>query len=175
MSHPPQQGQYPPSWYPPQGQPPYGQYPPAPPPKKKSKAGLWIAVVAVVVVLGGAFAFTGWMTPGFFKKKLDTTSRATPEQLAQSFANAITEQAMFDQLWCEIRSKRSYTAEEMFAAAKDEAKLTNPVHRRPDDRAPHHQCRQRGGSGPGGNRRPREGRPVRHIVRPDVGLNRLGR
>ncbi|WP_370933199.1 hypothetical protein [Amycolatopsis sp. cg13] len=139
MNHPPQgpypqQGPYPPRGpqpgqyqqpYPPQGQP-FGQYPQ--PPKKKSKAGLWISLGAAVVVLSGAVAFTGWVTPGFFKEKLDTTSHGTPEQVTQSVANSITEQTGLDQLWCKIRSKRSYPADEFFRSAKGEAKISNPVH-----------------------------------------------
>ncbi|MFE3172250.1 hypothetical protein ACFXPA_16730 [Amycolatopsis sp. NPDC059090] len=143
MNHPPQgpypqQGPYPPRGprqgqfqqpYPQQGQPqfgpPFGRHPQPP---KKSKAGLWISLGAAVVVLGGAVAFTGWVTPGFFKEKLDTTSRGTPEQAAQSVANSITEQTGLDQLWCKIRSKRSYTADEFFRSAKSEAKISNPVH-----------------------------------------------
>ncbi|MGW7530767.1 hypothetical protein [Amycolatopsis sp. NPDC054798] len=125
----PQQGQYP-QQYPPQAGPPgqpFGQYPPQPP-KKKSKAGLWISLGAAVVVLSGAVAFTGWVTPGFFKEKLDTTSQGTPEQLAQSVANSITEQTGLNQLWCKIRSKRSYSADEIFRSAKGDAKISNPVH-----------------------------------------------
>ncbi|EFL11761.1 MULTISPECIES: hypothetical protein [Actinomycetes] len=132
MNHPPQgpypqQGPFPPRG-PQQGPPPgqFGQYPQ--PSKKKSKAGLWISLGTAVVVLGGAVAFTGWVTPGFFKEKLDTTSRGTPEQLAQSVANSITEQTGLNDLWCKIRSKRSYAAEEMFRGAKGDAKISNPVH-----------------------------------------------
>ncbi|MCG3749834.1 MULTISPECIES: hypothetical protein [Amycolatopsis] len=68
------------------------------------------------------------MTPGFFKEKLDTTSQGTPEQLAQSVANSITEQTGLNELWCRIRSKRSYTAEQTFRSAKGDAKISNAVH-----------------------------------------------
>jgi hypothetical protein len=79
----PQYGQ-PPQQYP--GQPPYGQYPgqqpygqqpggfpgPGAPPKKRGM--LW-AIVAVVVVLVAAVAVLGFVTPGWFNKKvLDQTA-----------------------------------------------------------------------------------------------------
>ncbi|MEJ2854404.1 MULTISPECIES: DUF4333 domain-containing protein [unclassified Saccharothrix] len=50
----------------PYGQPGYGQ---APPPAKKSSALLWV-VVAVVVLAVGAVGVLGFVTPGWFKKKI---------------------------------------------------------------------------------------------------------
>ncbi|GLY51578.1 DUF4333 domain-containing protein [Lentzea sp. NBRC 102530] len=59
---------------------PYGQQPgygPPMPPKKKSSAGIWVAAV-VVVLLVGAVLFTGFVTPAFFKKKIfDNTAVQT--------------------------------------------------------------------------------------------------
>ncbi|MEU5692173.1 DUF4333 domain-containing protein [Actinosynnema sp. NPDC020468] len=50
----------------PYGQPnPYGQQPPA----KKSGAVVWV-VVALVVLVVAAFGITGFVTPGFLKKKV---------------------------------------------------------------------------------------------------------
>ncbi|MBP2325682.1 flagellar basal body-associated protein FliL [Kibdelosporangium banguiense] len=46
-------------------QQPYGQ----PPPKKKSNAGLWIGVVVAVIVVA-AVGVLGFVTPGFFNKKV---------------------------------------------------------------------------------------------------------
>lgn len=108
------------------GQPQYGHY--APP--KKSKTWLWITITLVVVLLAGGVAFTGWVTPGFFKTKLDTDSRATPEQLSQSFANGVTEDRV-SQLWCQIRSKRAYTVESFLATAET-AQLRTPARKRAD-------------------------------------------
>jgi hypothetical protein len=50
---------------------PYGQpgYPGVQQPKKKSSAWIWI-VVAVVVLAAGAVAILGFVTPGFFNKKV---------------------------------------------------------------------------------------------------------
>ncbi|CCH30509.1 DUF4333 domain-containing protein [Actinosynnema sp. NPDC047251] len=57
----------------PYGQPGYGQQPPA----KKSGAVLWV-VVALVVLVFAAVAITGFVTPGFFKKKIfDNTAVQT--------------------------------------------------------------------------------------------------
>ncbi len=54
----------------PYGQPGYGPQPPA----KKSGAVLWV-VVALVVLVVAAVGITGFVTPGFFKKKIfDNTS-----------------------------------------------------------------------------------------------------
>lgn len=108
------------------GQPQYGHY--APP--KKSKTWLWITITLVVVLLAGGVAFTGWVTPGFFKTKLDTDSRATPEQLSQSFVNGVTEDRV-SQLWCAIRSKRSYTVESRLAIAEG-GQLSKPATKRAD-------------------------------------------
>ncbi|RSN09893.1 hypothetical protein DMC63_31985 [Streptomyces sp. WAC 05977] len=102
----------------------YGQY--APP--KKPKTGLWITLVLVFVLIAGGVAFTGFVTPGFFKAKADTTSRATPEQLSQSFVNGVTEDRL-SQLWCPIRSKRSYSFEQVMAAT-DGAQLGTPARQR---------------------------------------------
>ncbi|WP_394620768.1 DUF4333 domain-containing protein [Lentzea sp. JNUCC 0626] len=59
---------------------PYGQQPgygPPMPPKKKSSAGIWVAAV-VVVLLVGAVLFTGFVAPAFFKKKIfDNTAVQT--------------------------------------------------------------------------------------------------
>ena len=54
--------------YAPYGQQP-GGYPGAPPAKKKSNTWIWI-VVAVVVLAAGAVAILGFVTPGFFNKKV---------------------------------------------------------------------------------------------------------
>ncbi|MBE1574870.1 hypothetical protein ACFORH_39515 [Amycolatopsis roodepoortensis] len=102
----------------------YGQY--APP--KKPKTGLWITLVLVFVLIAGGVAFTGFVTPGFFKAKADTTSRATPEQLSQSFVNGVAEDRL-SQLWCPIRSKRSYSFEQVMAAT-DGAQLGTPARQR---------------------------------------------
>ncbi|RKT55904.1 DUF4333 domain-containing protein [Saccharothrix australiensis] len=60
------------------GQPGYGQQPnpygqpgfgPQQPPAKKSGAVLWV-VVALVVLVVAAVGITGFVTPGFFKKKI---------------------------------------------------------------------------------------------------------
>ncbi|UUV27889.1 hypothetical protein NQK81_23995 [Amycolatopsis roodepoortensis] len=102
----------------------YGQY--APP--KKPKTGLWITLVLVFVLIAGGVAFTGFVTPGFFKAKADTTSRATPEQLSQSFVNGVAEDRL-SQLWCPIRSKRSYSFEQVMAAT-DGAQLSTPARQR---------------------------------------------
>ncbi|AUI62375.1 hypothetical protein [Amycolatopsis sp. BJA-103] len=102
----------------------YGQY--APP--KKPKTWLWITLVLVFVLIAGGVAFTGFVTPGFFKSKADTTSRATPEQLSQSFVNGVNEERV-SQLWCAIRSKRSYAFEQAMATAAG-AQLSTPAHQR---------------------------------------------
>lgn len=106
------------------GQPQYGHY--ASP--KKSKTWLWITITLVVVLLAGGVAFTGWVTPGFFKTKLDADSRATPEQLSQSFVNGVTEDRV-SQLWCQIRSKRSYSFEQTMAVSEG-AQLSTPARQR---------------------------------------------
>ncbi|RSN37749.1 hypothetical protein DL990_01575 [Amycolatopsis sp. WAC 01416] len=106
------------------GQPQYGYNPPP----KKSKAWLWITLVLVFVLIAGGVAFTGFVSPGFFKAKADTTSRATPEQLSQSFVNGVAEDRV-SQLWCSIRSKRSYTFEQTMAVS-DGAQLSTPAHQR---------------------------------------------
>ncbi|MGW4130567.1 hypothetical protein [Amycolatopsis japonica] len=103
----------------------YGQPQYAP---KKSKTGLWITLVLVFVLIAGGVAFTGFVTPGFFKTKPDTASRATPEQLGQSFVNGVGE-GRVSQLWCPIRSKRSYTFEQMMAVSEG-AQLSTPAHQR---------------------------------------------
>ncbi|MFI5565153.1 hypothetical protein ACIA2T_38170 [Amycolatopsis japonica] len=103
----------------------YGQPQYAP---KKSKTGLWITLALVFVLIAGGVAFTGFVTPGFFKTKADTTSRATPEQLGQSFVNGVGE-GRVSQLWCPIRSKRSYTFEQMMAVSEG-AQLSTPAHQR---------------------------------------------
>ncbi|WP_410656100.1 hypothetical protein [Amycolatopsis sp. lyj-112] len=106
------------------GQPQYGQY--APP--KKSKTWLWVTLVLVFVLVAGGVAFTGFVTPGFFKSKLDADSRATPEQLSQSFVNGVTDDRV-SQLWCQIRSKRTYSFEQTMAVS-DGAQLSTPAHQR---------------------------------------------
>lgn len=55
--------------YSPYGQQFQGGYPSVPPPKKKGSAWIWI-VVAVVVLAAGAVAILGFVTPGFFNKKV---------------------------------------------------------------------------------------------------------
>ncbi|KFU79853.1 hypothetical protein SAMN04489729_5291 [Amycolatopsis lurida] len=102
----------------------YGQYTPP----KKSKAWLWITLTLVFVLIAGGVAFTGFVTPGFFKAKADTTSRATPEQLSQSFVNGVGE-GRLSSLWCPIRSKRSYTSEQVMAVS-DGAQLSTPAYQR---------------------------------------------
>ncbi|MGY6657419.1 hypothetical protein ACXIZN_35175 [Amycolatopsis sp. TRM77291] len=102
----------------------YGQY--APP--KKPKTGLWITLVLVFVLIAGGVAFTGFVTPGFFKAEADTTSRATPEQLSQSFVNGVAEDRL-SRLWCPVRSKRSYSFEQVMAAT-DGAQLGTPARQR---------------------------------------------
>lgn len=62
------QPQQPTQQYSPYGQP-GGGYPGAAPPRKKSNAWVWI-VVAVVVLAVGAVAILGFVTPGFFNKKV---------------------------------------------------------------------------------------------------------
>jgi hypothetical protein len=80
--YPQQQHQYP-------GQQQYPAYdqsfggPPAPP-KKKSKTGLWIGIVVVVVLLI-AFGVTGFFVPGFLVKN----SAAGPDATAQALADAL--------------------------------------------------------------------------------------
>ncbi|WP_037320500.1 hypothetical protein [Amycolatopsis orientalis] len=106
------------------GQPQYGYTPPP----KKSKAWLWITLALVFVLLAGGVAFTGWVTPGFFKTKADTTSRATPEQLSRSFVNGVAEDRV-SELWCKIRSKRSYSFEQTMAVSEG-AQLSTPVRQR---------------------------------------------
>ncbi|MEV7554701.1 hypothetical protein AB0N89_34220 [Amycolatopsis sp. NPDC089917] len=106
------------------GQPQYGYTPPP----KKSKAWLWITLTLVVVLIAGGVAFTGFVTPGFFKSESDTTSRATPEQLSQSFVNGVGEDRV-SELWCTIRSKRSYTFEQLMAVSEG-AQLSTPAHQR---------------------------------------------
>ncbi len=108
------------------GQPQYGHY--APP--KKSKTWLWVTIALVVVLLAGGVAFTGFVTPGFFKAKADTESRATPEQLSRSFANAAAGEKL-SPLWCVIRSKRTY-AVESFLAMAETAQLSTPAKKRAD-------------------------------------------
>jgi hypothetical protein len=61
-------GQQPTQQYSPYGQP-GGGYPGAAPPRKKGNAWIWI-VVAVVVLAVGAVAILGFVTPGFFNKKV---------------------------------------------------------------------------------------------------------
>ncbi|MFC9255947.1 hypothetical protein [Amycolatopsis thailandensis] len=102
----------------------YGQY--APP--KKPKTWLWITLTLVVVLIAGGVAFTGFVTPGFFKSKADTTSRATPEQLSQSFVNGVAEDSA-SQLWCAIRSKRSYAFEQTMGVSEG-AQLSTPARQR---------------------------------------------
>ncbi|WP_433273262.1 DUF4333 domain-containing protein [Actinosynnema sp. CS-041913] len=65
-----QQGQYGQPGYG-QQQNPYGQpgFGPQQPPAKKSGAVLWV-VVALVVLVVAAVGITGFVTPGFFKKKI---------------------------------------------------------------------------------------------------------
>jgi hypothetical protein len=105
------------------GQPQYGyQQPP-----KKSKTWLWVTLTLVILLAGGV-AFTGWVTPGFFKTKLDTESRATPEQLSRSFVNGVAEDRV-SRLWCPIRSKRSYTFEQTMAVSEG-TQLSTPAHQR---------------------------------------------
>ncbi|WP_414936840.1 hypothetical protein [Amycolatopsis sp. cmx-11-51] len=104
----------------------YGQY--APP--KKPKTWLWIMLTLVLVLIAGSVTFTGFVTPGFFETKADTTSRATPEQLSQSFVNGVAEDRV-SQLWCDIRSKRSYSFEQTMAVSED-AQLSTPARQRAD-------------------------------------------
>lgn len=59
--------------------------PPAPP--KKSKTGLIIALVAVVVVLA-AVGITGFVAPGFFLSK-DSTTASGPDKTAQDIVDAL--------------------------------------------------------------------------------------
>ncbi|MFC3453588.1 hypothetical protein [Amycolatopsis speibonae] len=106
------------------GQPQYGYTPPP----KKSKAWLWITLTLVVVLIAGGVAFTGFVSPGFFKTKSDTASRATPEQLSQSFVNGVGEDRV-SQLWCPVRSKRSYTFEQTMAVSEG-AQLRTSAHQR---------------------------------------------
>jgi hypothetical protein len=54
--------------YPPYGQQP-GGYPGVTQPRKKGGAWIWI-VVAVIVLAAGAVAILGFVTPGFFNKKV---------------------------------------------------------------------------------------------------------
>jgi hypothetical protein len=54
--------------YAPYGQQP-GGYPGAPPAKNKGNAWIWI-VIAVVVLAAGAVGILGFVTPGFFNKKV---------------------------------------------------------------------------------------------------------
>ncbi|MBB5853714.1 hypothetical protein ACFQ05_10445 [Amycolatopsis umgeniensis] len=102
----------------------YGQY--APP--KKPKTWLWITLALVFVLIAGGVAFAGFVTPGFFKSKADTSSRATPEQLSQSFVNGVSE-GRVSRLWCAIRSKRSYAFEQLMGASGG-AQLSTPAHQR---------------------------------------------
>ncbi|WP_181774638.1 hypothetical protein [Amycolatopsis pittospori] len=106
------------------GQPQYGYS--APP--KKSKTWLWITLVLVFVLILGGVAFTGFVTPGFFKADPDTESRGTPEQLSQSFVNGVAEDRL-SSLWCPIRSKRSYAFEQTMAVS-DGAQLSTPARQR---------------------------------------------
>jgi hypothetical protein len=113
MSWPPQQA----ACYPPQ------------PPAKRSKARLWVTLGALVVVLGG-LAFTGFVTPGFFLSKADTTSRGTPQQLGQSLAKAIGEGDSYGGLLCKTRSRRSYGMETALRVADgDQVTVTPPRQR----------------------------------------------
>ncbi|WET79389.1 hypothetical protein P3102_36125 [Amycolatopsis sp. QT-25] len=102
----------------------YGHY--APP--KRPKTWLWITLTLVFVLIAGGVAFTGFVSPGFFKAKPDTTSRATPEQLIRSFVNGVGENRV-SELWCAIRSKRSYTFEQTMSVSGD-AQLSTPAHQR---------------------------------------------
>jgi hypothetical protein len=61
-------GQQPTQQYSPYGQQP-GGYPGVTQPKKKGGAWIWI-VVAVIVLAAGAVAILGFVTPGFFNKKV---------------------------------------------------------------------------------------------------------
>ncbi len=106
------------------GQPQYGYS--APP--KKSKTWLWITLTLVFVLIAGGVAFTGFVTPAFFKSELDTESRATPEQLSRSFVNGVAEDRV-SSLWCKIRSKRSYAFEQTMAVS-DGAQLATPARQR---------------------------------------------
>jgi hypothetical protein len=83
----PQQQQYPGH----QQYPAYDQSfggPPAPP-KKKSKTGLWIGIVVVVVLLI-AFGVTGFFVPGFLVKNSATGSGATAQALADALGKRDT-------------------------------------------------------------------------------------
>lgn len=60
--------------------------PPAPP--KKSRTGLIIALVAVVVVLAG-LGITGFVAPGFFLSKDDTSTASGPDKTAQDIVDAL--------------------------------------------------------------------------------------
>ncbi|HEV2783529.1 MAG TPA: DUF4333 domain-containing protein [Actinophytocola sp.] len=62
-------GQQPTQQYSPYGQPPGGGYPGVTTPRKKSNTWIWI-VIAIVVLVVGAGAILGFVTPGFFTKKV---------------------------------------------------------------------------------------------------------
>lgn len=62
-------GQQPTQQYAPYGQQQPGGYPGVTQPKKKGGAWIWI-VVAVIVLAAGAVAILGFVTPGFFNKKV---------------------------------------------------------------------------------------------------------
>ncbi|RLK59100.1 DUF4333 domain-containing protein [Actinokineospora cianjurensis] len=51
------------------GQQQYQQYPGSPPPAKKGGAWIWV-LVATVVVIAGAVAVLGFITPGWFNKRV---------------------------------------------------------------------------------------------------------
>jgi len=73
--------------------------PPAPP--KKSKTGLIIALVAVVVVLA-AVGITGFVAPGFFLSKDGSSTASGPDKTAQDIVDALNrkDKAALNSLKC---------------------------------------------------------------------------